>query len=207
MNFSDFSSSTPIKLVYLNLYKMAAAILDEKLHYFSQKQFSVNIYQLAAAYDIQIYVMDMAANNFPSSDFVIELFGYLNTYAGKAIYLNQNTGNLTRRYTIAYHLAYYLLNDSSTKNYVHYFTQAAFPMDLSEQLCHLLASFLLMPVESVNNLMVLYKENAFSSQLNFSSWISYLGNTMGLPAYYTAASLESIRTLHVFLAEDHAGFS
>lgn len=206
MNFSDFTSSLPIKNIYLDLHEMATAILDEKLHYFSQEQFSVDIYKLAAAYEIKIYDKDMANMNLPENDFPVEMFGYLNTYYGQAIYLNRKTRNLTRRYTVSYHLAYYLLNGSDVQNYVHYLVPASFPVDFNEQLCHLLASFLLMPIEAVDRLMMLYEEKVFSSQMSFNSWLDYLGNTMGVSAYYTATAFERVRTLHVFLNEEHAEF-
>ena len=153
MNFSDFTSSLPIKNIYLDLHEMATAILDEKLHYLTRK-----------------------------------------------------TRNLTRRYTVSYHLAYYLLNGSDVQNYVHYLVPASFPVDFNEQLCHLLASFLLMPIEAVDRLMMLYEEKVFSSQMSFNSWLDYLGNTMGVSAYYTATAFERVRTLHVFLNEEHAEF-
>lgn len=206
MNFSDFTSSLPIKCIYLNLYEMATTILDEKLHYFSQEQFSVDIYKLAATYEIKVYDKDMTNIDPPENDFPVEMFGYLNTYYGKAIYLNRKTRNLTRRYTVAYHLAYYLLNGSDVQNYVHYFVPASFPVDFTEQLCHLLASFLLMPIETVDRLRMLYEEKVFPSQMSFNSWLDYLGNTMGIPAYYTATAFERVRTLHVFLNEEHAEF-
>lgn len=206
MNFSDFTSSLPIKNIYLDLHEMATAILDEKLHYFSQEQFSVDIYKLAAAYEIKVYDKDMANMNLPENDFPVEMFGYLNTYYGQAIYLNRKARNLTRRYTVAYHLAYYLLNGSDIQNYVHYLVPASFPVDFNEQICHLLASFLLMPIETVDRLMMLYEEKVFSSQMSFNSWLDYLGNTMGIPAYYTATAFERVRTLHVFLNEEHAEF-
>ena len=206
MNFSDFTSSLPIKNIYLDLHEMATAILDEKLHYFYQEQFSVDIYKLAAAYEIKIYDKDMANMNLPENDFPVEMFGYLNTYYGQAIYLNRKTRNLTRRYTVSYHLAYYLLNGSDVQNYVHYLVPASFPGDFNEQLCNLLASFLLMPIEAVDRLMMLYEEKVFSSQMSFNSWLDYLGNTMGVSAYYTATAFERVRTLHVFLNEEHAEF-
>lgn len=206
MNFSDFTSSLSIKYIYLNLYEMATAILNEKLHYFSQEQFSVDIYQMAATYELKVYNKDMTNMNLPENDFFIEIFGYLNTCSGKAIYLNQNTGNFTRRYTIAYHLAYYLLNGESTLNYVHHFVFSGFSKNFQEQICHLLASFLLMPVESVNKLMKQYQQKTLYSQPGFYSWLNYLGNTMGLPTYYTAAAFEKIRTLRTFLDKDPAGF-
>lgn len=89
MNFSDFTSSLPIKNIYLDLHEMATAILDEKLHYFSQEQFSVDIYKLAAAYEIKVYDKDMANMNLPENDFPVEMFGYLNTYYVK---LNRKQG-------------------------------------------------------------------------------------------------------------------
>lgn len=204
MNFSDFTSSLPIKNIYLNLHEMATAILDEKLHYFSQEQFSVDIYKLAAACEIKVYDKDMTNMNLPENDFLVEVFGYLNTYYGQAIYLNRKTRNLTRRYTVAYHLAYYLLNGSNVQNYIHYLIPSSFPVDFNEQLCHILAAFLLMPIEAVDRLMIRYKERVFSSQMSFNSWLDYLGNTMGIPAYYTAAAFERVRTLHVFLNEEYA---
>ena len=207
MNFSDFTSSLPIKNIYLDLHETATAILDEKLHYFSQEQFSVDIYKLAAAYEIKVYDKDMANMNLPENDFPVEMFGYLNTYYGQAIYLNRETRNLTRRYTVAYHLAYYLLNNEDSRNYVHYLAPASFSVDFNEQLCHLLASFLLMPIETVAKLMMSYKEKGiFPSQMNFNSWLDHLGNTMGISAYYTAIAFNNVRTLHIFLKEQHAEF-
>ena len=207
MNFSDFTSSLPIKSIYLDLHEIATAILDEKLHYFSQEQFSVDIYKLAAAYEIRTYDTNMSNINLPSDVFPLEVFGYLNTYSGKAFYLTQYTENLTQRYTVAYHLAYYLLNGENTLDYVHYFYFSATPVDFQEQLCHLLASFLLIPVESIGKLILQYSEKTFPSQISFNSWINYLGNTMGLPAYYAATSLQAVRTLHTFLTESSTGFS
>lgn len=155
MKFLDFSSSSSIKRIYIELYKMATGILEEKLHYFTQPQLSVDIYKLAAAYKIKIYDEDMKNLILPSDEPVVEVLGYLNTYSGKAIYLNRNARSLTRRYIIAYHLAYYLLNDGNkTENYVHYLTEASLPVDIDGQLCHLLASFLLMPAESVSKLLI-----------------------------------------------------
>lgn len=206
MKFLDFSSSSSIKRIYIDLYKMATGILEEKLHYFTQPQLSVNIYKLAAAYKIKIYDKDMINLILPSGEPAAEVLGYLNTYSGKAIYLNRNARILTRRYIIAYHLAYYLLNDGKTENYVHYLTEASLPVDIDRQLCHLLASFLLMPAESVSKLLVQYKKTFPSLQISLSSWLDYLGNAMGLPIHYASTAFEAVRTLHVFLAEERAEF-
>lgn len=206
MKFLDFSSSSSIKRIYIDLYKMATGILEEKLHYFTQPQLSVNIYKLATAYKIKIYDKDMINLILPSGEPAAEVLGYLNTYSGKAIYLNRNARILTRRYIIAYHLAYYLLNDGKTENYVHYLTEASLPVDIDRQLCHLLASFLLMPAESVSKLLVQYKKTFPSLQISLSSWLDYLGNAMGLPIHYASTAFEAVRTLHVFLAEERAEF-
>lgn len=206
MKFLDFSSSSSIKRIYIDLYKMATGILEEKLHYFTQPQLSVNIYKLAAAYKIKIYDKDMINLILPSGEPAVEVLGYLNTYSGKAIYLNRNARSLTRRYIIAYHLAYYLLNDDKTENYVHYLTEASLPVDIDRQLCHLLASFLLIPAESVSKLLIQYKKTFPSLQISLSSWLDYLGNAMGLPIHYASTAFEAVRTLHVFLAEEHAEF-
>lgn len=206
MKFSDFSSASSMRHIYLDLYKMSSAILDEKLHYFAQEQIFVDVYKLAAAYGINIYDIDMTTITFPGNDFLPEVFGYLNTYSGTAIYLNKITESPVRRYSIVYLLSYYLLNGAETRNYVHYLIPASFSADFREQICHLLASFLLMPIESVTKLMLLYREQAFSSQISFSSWLNYLESTMGIPAYYAAAAFEAVRTLHAFLNEKHTGF-
>lgn len=202
MNFSNFNEQTPLNTLYLELYKVANSILDEKLQYFSQLQYSVDIYQLASIYDIKIYEKYIPL----SLDTHREVLGYLNTYSGKAIYLNTTTGQLTRRYTIAYNLAYYLFQGNNNTNFVHYFTNSILPTDFKEQFCHILASFLLMPIRSVIKLMSQYTAE-HDSQPTFNSWLNYLGNAMGLPTCYVATSFENIRTLHAFLAKEDIEFS
>ena len=202
MNFSNFNEQTPLNTLYLELYKVANSILDEKLQYFSQLQYSVDIYQLASIYDIKIYEKYIPL----SLDTHREVLGYLNTYSGKAIYLNTTTGQLTRRYTIAYNLAYYLFQGDNNTNFVHYFTNSILPTDFKEQFCHILASFLLMPISSVIKLMSQYTAE-HDSQPTFNSWLNYLGNAMGLPTCYVATSFENIRTLHAFLAKEDIEFS
>lgn len=202
MNFSNFNEQTPLNTLYLELYKVANSILDEKLQYFSQLQYSVDIYQLASIYDIKIYEKYIPL----SLDTHREVLGYLNTYSGKAIYLNTTTGQLTRRYTIAYNLAYYLFQGNNNTNFVHYFTNSILPTDFKEQFCHILASFLLMPISSVIKLMSQYTAE-HDSQPTFNSWLNYLGNAMGLPTCYVATSFENIRTLHAFLAKEDIEFS
>lgn len=202
MNFSNFNEQTPLDTLYLELYKIANSILDEKLQYFSQLQYSVDIYQLASIYDIKIYEKYIPL----SSDTHREVLGYLNTYSGKAIYLNTTTGQLTRRYTVAYNLAYYLFQGNKNTNFVHYFTNSILPTDFKEQFCHILASFLLMPISSVIKLMSQYTAE-HDSQPTFNSWLNYLGNAMGLPTCYVATSFENIRTLHAFLAKEDTEFS
>lgn len=202
MDFTNFNEQTPLNTIYLELYKVANDILDKRLQYFSQSQYPVDVYKLASTYNIKIYEKYIPL----SLDTHREILGYLNTYSGKAIYLNTTIGQLTRRYTIAYNLAYYLFQGNNNTNFVHYFTNSILPTDFKEQFCHILASFLLMPIKSVTELMSQYTSE-HDSQPTFNSWLNYLGNAMGLPTCYVSTSFENIRTLHAFLSKDHIEFS
>lgn len=200
MKFADLNIHTPINTIYLELYNITRQILDEKLHYFSQhERFSVDIYQLASVYDFKIYEEYIL----PSTETHKEVWGYIKIQPTKRIYLNTATGNLTRRYTTAYFLAYYLFHEHLNTEPVHYFMHPDLPDNFQEQLYHLFASFLLMPVSSVVKLLTQYTAEHPISDITFQSWLNYLGNTLRLPTYYTATAFENVRILHTLLIENH----
>lgn len=194
MNFSNLNKHTPIQTIYSELYNIAHHILDEKLQYFSQTQYAVDVYKLASSYDIKIYEKYIPA----PPDKPAEIFGYLNTYSGKAIYLNTNTGPLTKRYTIVYSLAYYLFQRNNNTDFIHYFINPILPADFKEQFYHIFTSFLIMPPTSVIKLMSQYTLKQADSKITYNSWLNYLGNTLGLSIYHTATSFENVRTLYTF---------
>lgn len=199
MNFTDFNEHTSLNTLYLELYNISQNILDKKLDYFSQSKYSVDIYKLASVYNIDICEKYIP----PLSDSHIEILGYLNTYSGKTIYLNTTTGHLTRRYTIAYNLAYYLFQGNNNTEFTYYFTNSVLPTDLKEHFCHILTSFLLMPINSVMKIMSQYAESNALSKITFHSWLDYLGNIMGLPSCYTAIAFENIKALYTILPSQH----
>ena len=194
MNFSNLNKHTPIQIVYSELYNIAHHILDEKLQYFTQTQYTVDVYKLALSYDIKIYEKYIQS----PIDKPAEVFGYLNTYSGKAIYLNTSTGPLEKRYTIVYSLAYYLFQENNSTNSIHYFINPVLSADFKEQLYNIFASFLIMPPTSVIKLMAQYTLKPADSKITYNSWLNYLGNTLGLSIYHTATSFENVRTLYTF---------
>lgn len=200
MKFADLNIHTPINTIYLELYNVTHHILDEQLHYFSQHEdSSVDVYKLASNYGFKIYEEYIP----PSTETHKEIWGCIKMQPTKRIYLNTATGNLTRRYTTAYFLSYYLFHEHLNTEPVHYFIHPDLPDNFQEQLYHLFASFLLMPVSSVIKLLTQYTAEQPISDITFHSWLNCLGNTMRLPTYYTAAAFENVRILHALLIENH----
>ena len=166
---------------------------------------AINIRELAKKYNIDIVEKKFIRKN---NIFEYEVQGYLDYYDFEpgnykwTIYVNEEMGDLTKRYTIAHELGHYFLKTESTK----YCNNPLFPKTSEEQLCDLIASYLLLPIETVFVVMQEYIEKCRKRRrdisINLYDWLEYLGATMGVSLYHTIICFQNVRHLGGILYEN-----
>ena len=198
------TSDIDMKNLYLNAYIITQGILDEVLKNHYSEVTAIDIRYLVKAFNIEIVETKMKLST--------ELFqygtpGYLDNYGYKGnerlwtMYINESMGDLSKRYIIAYEFAHYLLinlSQESKDNKIECCTNPLFPKKTIEQLCDLLATFLLMPLKTVLRLMDNYvkkcqEEN--SGPIDMYDWLHYLGCKMGVSDYHTVLCFQHVRYL------------
>lgn len=194
-----------IKKLYIELYNQTTQILHEKLNYFTPGSNAVDIYELARVYGIKIIEKNLES---PRDYFSQEVVGYLDSYFGKTIYINEEVGDYTKRYGVAHEIGHYLVRREEIENdkvLACYFTTPLFLKTSEEQVCDLIASFLLMPISTVLDLMEAYikeSKQLENERITTYSWLGYLGQKLHIADYYTSLCFQNIKYLGAFLYEN-----
>lgn len=137
--------------------------------------------------------------------FLKQLSGYLGLYyydgkLNSIIYINQELGELDKRYVIAHEFAHKLLLEwTETENTVSSnCINVIFPMKTEEFAADLIASYLMLPLDKVLELMERFiqkKTQNAEIPVHMVEWIQYLASRMKLSEYQAALSFQNIRYL------------
>lgn len=200
----EITSDISIKNLYINAYILTQSILDEFFKNHSSEVTAVDIRSLVKAFNIEIVETKIKLN---ADLFQYGTPGYLDNYGYKGnqrlwtIYVNESMGDLSKRYIIAYEFAHYLLQNMWQEykdNKIECCTNPLFPKKTEEQLCDLIATFLLMPLKTVLKLMDDYIKNHqswYDEPIDMYEWLHYLGCKMGLSDYHTITCFQHLRYL------------
>lgn len=198
--------------LYVELYEYTTHILTEKLDYFSGEQKAVNVYKLAKMYNIKIVEKNLESKK---DLFSQEVVGYLDFYCGITIYVNEDIGDYTKRYAVAHEIGHYLAeqyweeyskeeNETRDNVFTRYYIAPRLPKTVEEQACDIIASFLLMPVSTVLDLMEEYikeAQNSVNQRITIYSLLGYLGGRLHVEDYYTSLCFQNIKYLCAALYE------
>lgn len=196
--------------LYLNIYRISQEILKDVFDDQRSKDAMVDIRAVAEHFHISIVDSEMYSNrNF----FLNEVNGFLDlrNYGQEesqgTIFVNENLGELSKRYVIAHELAHYILgmncDDSRTRNCV----TMLFPEKIEEQLCDMMASFLLMPLESALFLVKDYidtKREEGESPVSSKECMHYLGYKLKLSDYHVSLCYQNVKYLGAIIYERHS---
>lgn len=197
----NLSFSQSLKEIYLNSFCYAKEILQNQTSNEQRISFdrATDIRAIAKSFNINIVEIGM---NRDHEIFRHALPGYLDYYDYKpnkfswTIYVNKTMGDLTKRYIIAHELAHFFIKHPSYKGGIKYCANPLFPKTSEEQMCDLLASFLLMPIEKVFDIMTEYIENHRTNDLlDMYEWLRYLGCELGISDYHTITCFQNVRYL------------
>lgn len=160
---------------------------------------SIDIKKVAESLEIKVVEKILGSTK---DTFSNEVMGYLDgfNYSGKgiqwSIYVNEDLGDLTKRYVIAHELAHFLLNDNKDGySYTQYCIGSMLPSNSEEHLCDIAASFLLMPIEIVLDLMKSYIDENKNKKIEGNKWLMFLGRRLGISDYYTIVFYQNIKYL------------
>lgn len=192
--------------LYIELYELTNDILDKKLEYFSSsKEYKVvDIYALAEKYNIKIIKQNLES---PQDIFSQEVLGYLDSFYEKTIYISEEAGDYSKRYGVAHEIGHYLVKESQNKEdevFACYYATPRLPKSMEEQVCDIIASFLLMPVSTVLDLMEEYIKQVKEMKgykATIYTWLEYLGGRLHIADYYTGLCFQNIRYLCAILFE------
>ena len=191
--------------LYVVLYEMTTNILEEKLKYFSENNGKeVDIYALAKAYEIKIVKQNLESSQ---DIFSQEVLGYLDSFYEKTIYINDTAGDYSKRYGVAHDIGHYLVKKEKHEDdqvFACYYATPRLPKNAEEQICDIIASFLLMPVSTVLDLMNEYISEVGKLrkyEATTYTWLEYLGEKLHIADYYTGLCFQNIRYLCAILYE------
>lgn len=194
------SSIQSMEEIYLTIYKKVNDILAFHYPQGLPQDRSVDVRKLAEKLHIEIIEKTLGSRR---DFFSHEVMGYLECFDYKkgeyqwSIYINEEMGDLTKRYVIAHELAHYFLKDKSGNAvpYTKYCISPMIPKDSEEQICDIIASFLLMPIDMVLDLMEEYIDAHRDENIGIDKWLNYLGNEMRVSDYYTVIFYQNVRYL------------
>ena len=196
----EFSSTMSLSDVYLEAFYFTEHLLEK---FDMSEDDVVNIRVLVEKHDIEIMEQKIIRTN---NVFQYGIQGYLDYFDYKpkeykwTICINEEMGDLTKRYTIAHELAHYYLKRSGTK----YCSNPLFPKKSEEQLCDIIASFLLMGIKTVFKVMDEYIERCKQREeipIVLYDWLEYLGATVKVSHYHTISCFQNVRHLGGILFE------
>lgn len=191
-----------IEKIYLYLYTEATQTLKSFYKEGIPQSTAIDIKEVAKSLGINVIEKNMESAN---ELFTNETMGYLDGFAYQgsdikwSIYVNDALGDLAKRYVIAHELAHYLLKKNDRISFTKYCIGSMMPKHPEELLCDIEASFLLMPIESVFELMDDYIKEHKNTKVDSNKWLTFLGRSLGISDYYTLIFYQNIRYLAAFL--------
>lgn len=193
--------------VYYSIYVATSMILSKTSQ--ENEGMAVDIRAVVKYFGLDIVESEMHSNrNF----FKNEVMGFIDIYAGKnggTIYINQNLGDLSKRYAIAHEFAHYYFDyfDKSNVNSggsVKNCIKMLFPKTAMEQLCDIMAAFLLMPIKRVLKLMSGYlevKSAEGACPVYAEDCLRYLGHELKISDFHVALCYQHVLYLGGILRE------
>ena len=197
----ELSSSMNLEKIYLDCFCYVKRILEKqeicKSDFFINR--AIDIRALARAYGVDVIEINMKMNN---EIFKHGTLGYLDYYCGKwTIYVNEAMGDLTKRYIIAHELGHYFLEFDNDVSKIEYYKNPLFPKSCEEQICDIMASFLLMSIETVFEIMQEYVKKNVKGGIDMYEWLNHLGYELGVSDYHTVGCFQNVRYLAGFIYE------
>lgn len=206
------SSFMNLEDIYLSCFCYTSKILEEQGLYKSNfpKNKAIDIRALAKAFDIDIVEMKI---NRADDVFRYGTPGYLDYYDYQpqkyqwTIFVNKAMGDLTKRYIIAHELGHYFLKYKGDGENVKFCTNPLFPKNQEEQLCDLMASFLLMPIELVLEIMSEYVDSYIGKEtIDMYEWLRHLGFQLSVSDYHTVSCFQNVRYLGGLIYEKKGNY-
>lgn len=193
--------------IYWNIYKAANMILSEAKAENSNQGSAVDIDAVARYFKLAIVESEMHSNrNFIKN----EVMGFIDIYdeeseccSNGTIYINENLGDLSKRYAVAHEIAHYYFKEIGTEN-VNHCIKMLFPKTGIEQLCDIMASFLLMPIEKVLKLLNAYlaaKSEEGACPVYAEDCLRYLGHELKISDFHVMLCYQHVLYLGGILRE------
>lgn len=173
--------------------KYQSAVKDENM--------AIDVQKLAEYLDIKVVYRSIAVRENLFQDEVAGFIDKFNFGMGNdscIIYVNENLGELSRRYVVGHEIGHFILNNGQQSNKVEYCRNVMLPRNIKERVCNLLASFIFMPIESVMKLMDEFCDERRKSgavPIDPDEWLQYLGYKFKLSNYHTILCFQDIRNL------------
>lgn len=197
----QINANMSLEDIYLTAYTKVQTILE---HFYSNglpENDIIDIKGIAESFHIEVTEKKLGLKN---DIFSYKIMGFLDCFDYQrgnyqwTIYVNESIGDLSKRYVIAHEIAHYLLKENKAdinEPYTKYCIHSILPKDLDEQLCDIIASFLLMPLNSVVRLINAYAELHRDMVLDIFDWFRYLGSRLGISDYHTILFYQNIKYL------------
>ena len=204
IDFSQFiKEQFPIdeKNIYFTVYNAVNKIMKAYREAKYDKEPAIDVYKLAEFLDIKVVERSIVTKEKLFKDEIVGFidqfdFGFGNDEC--MIYVNENIGELSKRYVIGHEIGHYILNNGQQKNKVEYCRSIMFPKNIKERICDLAASFILMPIEYVMKVMDDFCEDKRKKEdipIEPDDWLYYVGSKFKLSNYHTILCYQDIRNL------------
>ncbi|MDO4327465.1 MAG: ImmA/IrrE family metallo-endopeptidase [bacterium] len=193
-----------LKNIYITLYNKATEILNKTEKSKFNSKLAVDIREIIKEHEIELIEKKGISR---SLYFFNETAGYLD-YMGSGnggraytIFLEDDQDELSKRYVIAHEFAHFLFMDPDSTR-VKCCPNMIFFTSQEEQLCDIMAAFLLMPIESVLKLLEEYsQERKRNGQglIYTNEWLRHLAYHFKLSDYHVILCYQHIRYLGAIL--------
>lgn len=193
--------------IYWILYTTAKQLIKQYREARNDEEKAINIENFADFLGIKIVERPIAGKEKLFRDEVegfIDHFDYGEGYNQCMIYVNENLGELSKRYVIGHEIAHYILNNGEQKNIIEYCRKVMLSGNIRERICDMMVSFICMPIESVMKSMLEFcrdKKEKGAIPIEPDEWLHYLGYEFKLSNYHTVLCYQDIRNLAGVLNE------
>lgn len=204
----EFGLVSYMEEIYLKVYKISNEYLEAYYNDLKRRR-TIDIRGIVNKYGIDIIEREIYPSGFL---FVNQIDGYLdivnkdnnNKYT---IYVNENLDEVSKRYVIAHEFSHYILkeldNSESEKKKgmeIKYCLNALFAKNVEENICDILTSFLLMPIDCVLPLMKQFIDDKKDyCPVRISEWLQCLSYWMQVSSYHVSLCFQHIRYLAAFI--------
>lgn len=184
-------------IIYSTVQRIVRQYREEK----DDQEVAINIEKFAEFLNIKIAERMIAGRNKLFKDEVAGFIDHFDYPMGNnqcMIYVNENLGELSKRYVIAHEISHYILNNGEQKNKVEYCRMVMLSKNNKERICDIMASFIIMPIESVMKLMFDFcndKRQKGHIPIDADEWLHFLGYSFKLSNYHTVLCYQDIRNL------------